>query len=108
MLNSALSGFLILIGATWGVYLFNRLWQQSLHELASGAIEAAAVRGLVVAEPGLSARVVAQGVIDGRKVRLEWRGGFLGPRSRVVIDGVGRWGELIADADTLESALRER
>ena len=108
MLNSALSGFLILIGSIWGVYLFNRLWQQSLRARASGAIEAAAVRGLVIAEPGLSARVVAQGMLDGRQVRLEWRGGFLGPRSRLTVDGVGRWGALIADAEALEAALRER
>ena len=103
-----LSGFLILIGAVWGVYLFNRLWQQSLHQRAGGAIDAAAARGLVLSEPGLSACLVATGVLDGRQVRLEWRGGFLGPRSRLVVDGKGRWGTLIADAEALEAALRER
>jgi hypothetical protein len=90
------------------VYLFNRLWQQSLHQRAGGAIEAAALRGLVLAEPGLSARLVATGMINGRQVQLEWRGGFLGARSRLAVDGEGRWGALIADAGALEAALRDR
>jgi hypothetical protein len=89
------------------LFLFNRLWQQSLRELAGGAIDAAALRGLVLAEPGLSARLVASGMINERQVQLEWRGGFMGARSRLVVDGQGRWGALIADADALEAALRD-
>lgn len=51
---------------------------------------------------------MATGVLDGRQVRLEWRGGFLGARSRLLVDGKGRWGELIADVDALEVALQGR
>ena len=91
----------------WGLYLFNRIWQQSLRERAGGAIDAAALRGLVLAEPGVFARLVATGVINGRPVQLEWRGGFMGARSRLVVDGQGRWGALIADADALEAALED-
>ena len=105
MLNSALAGFLILFGAIWSLYLFNRLWQHSLRQQAAGAIEAAQARGLTVEVPGMAPRLVAEGTLSGTAVRIEWRGGPLGMRSRLLIGGQGSWGDFIGDAPSLEEAL---
>ena len=89
----------------WAVYLFNRLWQQSLQEDAAAAIAAATDRGLTLTEPGYRPRLVAEGVLDGRAVRLEWRGGAMGGRTLLTVDGEGRWRALITDAEELQVAL---
>lgn len=48
---------------------------------------------------------MARGVVDGRAVVLEWRGGPMGPRSRVTVDGEGDWRALITDEAALTAAL---
>ena len=48
---------------------------------------------------------MAAGVLNGRQVRLEWRGGLMGARSRLTVDGEGRWRTLIEDEAALVAAL---
>jgi hypothetical protein len=88
------------------MYLFNRLWQQLLGEQAADAIRAATMRGLQLREPGFRPGLRVEGVLDGRAVSLEWRCGPIGARSRVMIDGRGRWRELITDEAGVIEALR--
>lgn len=78
---------LIGIAAFWAYYVFNRLWQEQLARDAQGALRAAEARGLVLLPAGWGAALVAVGPWAGRSLRVEWRAGLAGPRSRV------RWGD---------------
>ena len=64
--------------------------------------------GIRLAEPGFKAQLIAQGVVDGREIVLEWRGGPMGPRSRVTVDGEGGWRPLITNEADLTAALDAR
>lgn len=85
ILNGILTGVLLLIAGLWGWVLFNRLWQSSLRADAAAGVQAAQDLGLVLRPPGVRARLVARGQVDGREVRIEWRGGVRGARSVVFL-----------------------
>jgi hypothetical protein len=105
MVNSALAALLVLVGAVWGLYLMHRLWQTSLAEESAGALDAAAALGLVVHPPGFTPRLVATGDLGGQPVRVEWRGGVLGARTRVRVGGYRQTLPLVTDAEGLAAAL---
>ncbi|MEL6347709.1 MAG: hypothetical protein AAFV53_31680 [Myxococcota bacterium] len=105
MLNSALTGFIVALISLWAVYFFHRLWQQSLREDAADAIAAARDLGLSPWGSTYWPRVVLEGSLDGRAVRVEWRGGVLGARSRVTIDGQTQHLPLVVTAEALVAAV---
>ena len=104
--NSVLSGLLLVVAALWGLYLVNRLWQGSLASDAQAGIMAAGERGLDLVPAGLRARLVARGRVDGRDVRVEWRGGMRGAHSVVVIADRFARVPLIDSAAALEASLQ--
>lgn len=106
VISSALSGVLILLGAVWGWVLFNRLWHRTLAQLAAPAIAAAAAKGLRLRPPGRAARLVAEGNLGSQWVRVEWRGGPFGERSKVYMGDLVEDLPLICTPDALEHALR--
>jgi hypothetical protein len=108
VLTGALAGGLVLLAALWAFYLLNWLWQGSLRDEHRGAIDlAVGDLGLRLEVPGLRARVVAEGVYDGRPLRVEWRGGLQGAHSRVRW-GAQRWdGAPLADAAALRAVLSQ-
>ena len=63
------------IAAIWCFYALNRLWQQHFNEVAAGALAEAARLGLTLRDPRFGAVQVFEGAIDGRALRVEWRGG---------------------------------
>jgi hypothetical protein len=103
--NGVLSGVIILLGALWAMYAFQRLWQQSLAEDAADGLAAAKARGLTIEPVGFRSRLVAIGAIGSQPVRVEWRGGLLGARSRVVLGDVDARVPLITSAVELDGAL---
>ncbi len=106
VLNAVLAGVLILLAAVWALVVFNRLWQLWLSTQAADGIGAAQAQGLVLQPMGLRARVIASGVVAGRSVRVEWRGGVTGPHTRVVQGGAKRRLPLVTDAAQLAAALK--
>ncbi len=102
MLNSVLSGLIISIAAIWVVYAFNRLWQRLLYERAAAAITAAQQAGLTLQEAGYRPRLVASGSWHGQAVRLEWRGGVLGPRCVLRIDDHTHHLPLLTEEDQVQ------
>ena len=105
MVSGALAGVLLLVLGFWAGYAVARLWQISLYEEAGAAIAAAVARGLVVRRPGFASRIVCEGVLDGAKVRVEWRGGVLGARTIVVRGGKHARVPFVRDRPALEAAL---
>ena len=105
MLNSVLSGIIVIIGTVWAWYALNRLMQESLQREAAAGLEAARAAGFALRPPEFRARLVAMGTLDGRDVRVEWRDGVLGPRSVVRVGGRSRRTALITDAATWAAAL---
>lgn len=81
VLNAELSGILLLVATLWAVVLFNRLWQASLRRDAAEAIAAAQERGLELESPGVRAQLAAVGSVGSERVRVVWRGGWLGART---------------------------
>ncbi|MEC8422768.1 MAG: hypothetical protein VX000_03260 [Myxococcota bacterium] len=104
--NSVLSGLLLVVAALWGLYLVNRLWQGSLATDAEAGIGAARARGLLLVPPGLRARLVAAGELDGRAVQIEWRGGVRGAHSVVITADRKARVPLIDSADALDASLQ--
>ena len=82
-MQGALSGFVVLLLAGVGTFVFNRLWQRSLFDEASAAMEAAEALGIRIAPLGFGPEVVARGTVNGTRVRVRWRGGVRGARSDV-------------------------
>ena len=108
VLDGALAGILIVIASFWASYLVARLWQQSLYDDAHVAIEAASAKGLPLRRPGLRSRLVCEGMLDGERVRIEWRGGVQGART-VLIRGRERTRvPLVVDGASLETLLTTR
>ena len=107
VLSGILAGFLIFLGAFWAYYLFNRLWQGQLSEQAAAAIRAASDHGLTVHPAGYRARLCATGQVDDEAVRVEWRGGVLGPHSIVQRGNRTLHGPLLEDEAQLAQALRD-
>ena len=103
--NGVLSGLIVLIGALWALYAFQRLWQQSLAEDAAGGLAAARARGWTLKPVGLRARLVVEGAIGSQPVRIEWRGGLMGARSHVVLADVVARVPLITSEEELDRAL---
>jgi hypothetical protein len=103
--NGVLSGVIVLLGALWALYAFQRLWQQSLAEDAAGGLAAARARGLKFKTVGFRAQLVAIGAIGSQPVRIEWRGGLMGAQSRVVVADVVVRVPLITTVDELDGAL---
>jgi hypothetical protein len=106
VVSSGLSGVLILLGAVWGWVLFNRLWHRTLAALAAPAIAAAEAKGLRLRAPGRLARLVAEGNFGSQWVRVEWRGGPFGERSKVYMGDLVESLPLICTPEALEHALR--
>jgi hypothetical protein len=105
VVSGALAGVLLLVLGFWAGYAVARLWQISLYEEAEPAIAAAVARGLAVRRPGFASRIVCEGVLDGEKVRVEWRGGALGARTIVVRGGKRARLAFVRDRAALEQAL---
>ena len=105
MVSGALAGVLLLVFGFWAGYAVARLWQISLYEEAEPAIAAARARGLRVRSPGFASRIVCEGVLDGDKVRVEWRGGVLGARTIVVRGKKRARRDFVRDGAALEEAL---
>lgn len=89
----------------WAVYFVHRLWQQSLSADAAPAIDAGLRAGLQPWSSTYWPRVVLEGEVEQRAVRVEWRGGLLGLRSRLTINGVTRRLPFIASAEALQALL---
>ncbi|MDP6935197.1 MAG: hypothetical protein QGG40_19915 [Myxococcota bacterium] len=100
-----LAGLLIGIAAVWGWYALNRLWQHSLREDASEAIQATLELGLMLSPPGYRARIVAQGNMEGQQVRVEWRGGAFGTATILVRDGARQRHPLVCSQQELALLL---
>lgn len=103
--NSVLAGFLLLLGAIWGMVLVARLWQHHLRRAAAPALGHAEALGLRVAPGGLRGRVVATGAWAGKDLRVDWRGGVWGERTVVYWGDRVRRVPLIVDGDGLDAAL---
>ena len=100
-----LAGVLLMLCAFWAHALLARLWQGTLLEAARSGIAAAEAAGLGVRLSGTRARLIAEGTVGGRPVRVEWRGGALGLRS-VVRDQAGeRVLPLLDTPESVEVAL---
>ena len=105
VVSGALAGVLLLVLGFWASYAVARLWQISLYEEAEPAIVAAVARGLALRPTGFAARIVCEGELDDKHVRVEWRGGALGARTIVERGGERTRLELVRDGAALEAAL---
>lgn len=108
VMNSVLAGLVVLVAALWALYVFSRLWQQSLLDDAREALQAAPELGLAVAPLRTGPKVVASGQVGGRAVRVEWRGGIWGAHSVVVAGGHKTVHPLLADSGSLAAAVGHR
>ena len=93
------------IAAIWCFYALNRLWQQHFNEVAAGALAEAGRLGLTLKDPRFGAVQVFEGAIDGRALRVEWRGGLLGERTVLTVAGKRRILPLIRSADELRALV---
>ena len=84
-MQSVLAGMAVLVLAVGAKYVLNRLWQNSLAEDASNAIQAAIDLGLKVCPLGYGSRIRAVGTVGGRTVEVTWLGGALGSRTEILI-----------------------
>jgi len=105
VMNSLLSGLLVAMAAGWAMVVFNRLWQRTLRRDAHDAIEAAKTRGWTVHPDGLRARVVADGALGSKPLRVEWRGGWRGPHTVVMHGDLWQRTDLITDAAALDALV---
>ena len=105
VLNGALAGLIVAIAAVWGTYVINRLWQAYLAETVADAIDEAQRLGLPLVEPRYGARQAVEGRLDGRPVRVEWRGGLLGEYTVFIEGKQSRAVPLIRDGAALREAL---
>jgi hypothetical protein len=103
--NSVLAGFLLLVGAVWGMVLIARLWQHHLRRAAGPALGRCEALGLRVAPGGLRGRVVARGAWAGKDLRVDWRGGVWGERCVIYWGDRVRRMPLIVDGPGLDAAL---
>ncbi len=78
MVQSVLSGFVIIALATMAKSALNRLWQRTLMSTASDALAGAESMGFVVQPLGFGPRIRAHGVVAGQKASVEWCGGLRG------------------------------
>jgi hypothetical protein len=83
--QSVLAGLAVLVLAVGAKYVLNRLWQNSLADDASNAIQAAIDLGLKVCPLGYGAQIRAVGTVDGQSVEVMWLGGALGSRTEILI-----------------------
>ena len=79
-MQGTLSGFVVLVLAVWGKYVFNRLWQRSLLNESAEAILAAQALGLHIQPLGYGPKVVLKGCIGEDPVKLVFSGGLFGER----------------------------
>jgi hypothetical protein len=83
--QSILAGLAVLVLAVGAKYVLNRLWQNSLAQDATDAIQAAVDMGLEVSPLGYGPQIRAVGTVRGQTVEISWRGGALGSRTEVLI-----------------------
>jgi hypothetical protein len=81
--QGALGGFVVLVLAVMGTYVFNRLWQHSLLREAGPAVAAAERLGLRLQPFGFGPRLKVSGVVDGQTTEIVWTGGFRGAHTVV-------------------------
>jgi len=104
-LNGALAGFVVLVAAVWGNYIFNRLWQITIEDEAGEALEAAREAGLKLIPAAYRPRRVAKGRVASHDIRVEWRGGLRGLASKVYVDDTVQRTALIRSKQELMEAI---
>lgn len=105
MINSVLSGLLILIGAVWAYHAFNRLWQQSLAEEATEALAAATQLGLTRQGPFYGPRIAVSGTLHDQPIRIEWRGGLRGARTTITQNQITQHIPMLTTAAAVHALL---
>ena len=106
VIHSVLSGLLLLVLAFWGRLLFARLQQEWLLLRAGEAVQRALDLGLQLQPVGLRSRLRAEGQLQGRPVRVEWRTGLSGPYCQVE-RGSTRLLPLLCTGQELDQALAD-
>lgn len=71
-LNGVLSGILLGLAGLWLLWVVNALWRSTLRPFAEGA-------PFPMRPSGWRARWMGEGIVDGRAVDVELRGGLRGP-----------------------------
>ena len=105
--HSALAGLTVLLLSFWASYMLARLWQLSLSDDASEAIEHAKSLGLSLRPAGLRARVVVKGRWGATDAVITWKGGAFGERTVLMLGDRVRRMPMIRSGEELESTLRE-
>ena len=105
MVQGVLSGVIVASAAVTVRYMTNRLWQKSLIAESEPALRAAEAAGLRIRPLGFGPIVQAQGVVGLQAVRVRWRGGVLGARTSVWVDGRRTALPLLRTAAALNAAI---
>ncbi len=107
VIDSVLSGLLLAVAALWAWAAFNRMQRDWLEEAADDALDGAEDLGLDLQPEGYRARLVVAGQAQGRRVRVEWRTGALGPCTVVQVDQQRQALPLVRTRDQLMAALQQ-
>jgi hypothetical protein len=103
--QGALGGFVVLVLAVMGTFVFNRLWQRSLLAEAAEAIAEAQAKGFVLHPLGFGPRVVLSVTQEEGRAEICWCGGVYGARTLIRVGKEQRTLALLTTAQALNLAL---
>jgi hypothetical protein len=103
--QGTLGGFVVLVLAVMGTFVFNRLWQRSLLTEAEEAIAEAQAKGFTLQPLGFGPRVVLSLYQEEALVEVCWCGGIRGARTFIRVGKEQRTLGLLTTAQALNLAL---